>query len=86
MGANAATKAYSVINNVQKVLAIELLTATQALDFRNQKTSPFLQSFIKAYREDVSFIEEDRMLQADINKSIDFIEHIYLENLDDARI
>ncbi len=86
MGANAATKAYSVINNVQKVLAIELLTAAQALDFRNQKTSPFLQSFIKAYREDVSFIEEDRMLQADINKSIDFIEHIYLENLDDARI
>jgi len=82
MGANAATKAYRVIDNVQKVLAIELLTASQALDFRKLKTSPFLSKFIKAYREAVSFIEEDRMLHKDIVKSIEFIEQIRLENLE----
>jgi len=82
MGANAATKAYRVIDNVQKVLAIELLTASQALDFRKLKTSPFLSKFIKAYRETVPFIEEDRMLQKDIAKSIAFIEQIRLENLE----
>ena len=81
MGANAATKAYQVVDNVQKVLAIELLTAAQALDFRTAKTSTFLQSFVKAYREAVPFIKEDRILQKDIAKSISFIEHTQLEYL-----
>lgn len=81
MGANAATKAYRVIDNVLKVLAIELLTAAQALDFRTRKTSSFLQTFIKAYRKEVPFIKEDRMLQSDIDKSIRFLENIHLEKL-----
>jgi histidine ammonia-lyase len=34
MGANAATKAYRVVNNLYSILAIELITATQALHFR----------------------------------------------------
>ncbi len=80
MGANAATKAYEVISNVQKVLAIELLTATQALDFRAEKTSPFLQSLVKAYRQEVPFIEEDRILYDDIEKSIAFIRHLQVED------
>ena len=81
MGANAATKAYRVIDNVQKVLAIELLTAAQALSFRKLKTAPFLQTLLQAYREEVPFIEEDRILQKDIARSIAFIEHLYLEDI-----
>jgi len=81
MGANAATKAFRVLSNVQKVLAIELLTAAQALDFRTLKTSSFLQDFLKAYRKEVAFISEDRMLQADIDKSIQFIEYLYPDKL-----
>jgi len=81
MGANAATKAYRVLDNVQKVLAIELLTAAQALDFRELKTSVFLQNFIETYRKEVPFIEEDRILQKDIVKSIAFIKNMRLENI-----
>ena len=81
MGANAATKAYRVLENVQAVLAVELLTATQALAFRKLKTSPFLESFVKTYRKEIPFIEEDRILQKDIAKSIDFIRNIRLENI-----
>ncbi len=81
MGANAATKALNVIKNVQKVLAIELLTASQALDFRKHKTSSFLQSLIKAYRSQVPFIEEDRILQKDIAKSVEFIDQLNFDNL-----
>jgi len=81
MGANAATKAYRVLDNVQKVLAIELLTGSQALSFRKLKTSTFLQSFIQSYRQEVSFIEKDRILQKDIAKSIDFIRNIRLEKI-----
>ena len=81
MGANAATKAYRVMQNVQKVLAIELLTAAQAIDFRTADTSSFLQEFMTAYRSEVPFINEDRILHADIEKSIDFIEQLHLDNL-----
>jgi len=48
MGANAATKAFLVNENTEKVLAIELLTASQALHFRKLKTSSFLSSFTKS--------------------------------------
>ena len=82
MGANAATKAFEVVDNVKKVLAIELLTATQALHFRSKKTSGFLQSFVEAYREEVDFIENDRMLHNDMMQSIAFLDSIYLEDLD----
>ncbi len=81
MGANAATKAYRVLDNVQKVLAIELLTATQALSFRKLKTSPFLQNLVETYRKEVPFIEKDRILQKDIAKSIAFIRDMRLENI-----
>lgn len=81
MGANAATKAYDVVQNVRKVLAIELLTAAQALDFRSLKTSSFLQQFVKAYRQEVPFIKEDRILQKDIQQSINFLEQLNLEDL-----
>jgi len=80
MGANAATKALRVLQNIQKVLAIELLTAAQAMDFRNEKTSPFLESFLKLYREKVSFIEKDRILQKDIDKSIEFLRSFQVED------
>jgi len=74
MGANAATKCLRVVNNVEKVLAIELLSATQALDFRRPlKTSPVLEDFYNAFRHVVSFNEEDRVLHDDMMKAIDFV-------------
>lgn len=74
MGANAATKCFRVIENVEKVLAIELLTAAQALDFRRPlKSSPVIENFVAMYREKVSFNSEDRVLHTDMVASIDFI-------------
>ena len=74
MGANAATKCYKVVHNLEKILAIELLSASQALEFRRPlKTSPQLEQFNKNFRERVSFIENDRVLHDDIVKSVDFI-------------
>lgn len=74
MGANAATKCLRVINNVEKVLAIELLTAIQALDFRRpQKSSPIIEKIVLKYRKQIPFNEEDRILHDDMVKSIEFI-------------
>lgn len=81
MGANAATQAYQLITNVEHVLAIEMLNASQAIHFREPlKTSSFLVSFLEAYREDVSFVSEDRFLHDDITNSISFINSLTLDN------
>ena len=81
MGANAATQAYQIITNVEHVLAIELLNASQAIHFREPlKTSSFLASLLDAYRDDVSFVNEDRFLHNDIVNSISFINSLTLDN------
>ena len=74
MGANAATKCKRVVDNVEKVLAIELLTAVQALEFRRPlQSSLAIETIVKAFRKEVSFNEADRILQVDMLKAIEFI-------------
>jgi histidine ammonia-lyase len=74
MGANAATKCKRVMDNVEKVLAIELLTAVQALEFRRPlKSSPVIEEIVTAFRNEVSFNDADRILQVDMLKAIEFI-------------
>lgn len=74
MGANAATKLKKVIENVQRVLAIELLTAAQGLDFRGvSSTSQPLQKLHRTFRENVSFNDADRVLHDDMIKAYDFL-------------
>jgi len=74
MGANAATKCKRVIDNIEKVLAIELLTAVQALEFRRPlKSSPQVENIVSQFRQQVSFNEADRLMQDDILKAIEFI-------------
>ncbi len=67
MGANAATKLRRLLLNVQRVLAIELLTAAQALEFRRPgKSSPALESVYELVRKRISFMETDRILHDDL--------------------
>ncbi len=80
MGANAATKCFKIMENLERILAIELLNATQAIEFRRPlKTSSFLESFLKLYRENVMFVKEDRILHYDIIKSINFLNSFIIE-------
>jgi histidine ammonia-lyase len=81
MGANAATQAFQLIYNVERVLAIEILNASQALHFRLPlKTSPFLETLLKAYRKDIPFIKEDEFLHDDIVASISFLTTVTIDN------
>ena len=76
-GSNAATKLYRVVNNTEKVLAIELLNAAQAFDFRKQmtglKSSEKIENFVKEYRRTVNFVQDDQVMYELIHKSIDFL-------------
>ncbi len=76
MGANAATKCYRVVCNTERILAIELLNGTQALEFRRPaKSSPMLEALVAKYRTYVSFVENDRVLYTDIHNSIKFLQN-----------
>ncbi|HEX5026822.1 MAG TPA: histidine ammonia-lyase, partial [Agriterribacter sp.] len=74
MGANAATKCFRIVENVGKVLAIELLSAAQALEFRRPlKSSPDVEKVLAAFREKVSFNMHDRVLHDDMIKAVEFL-------------
>lgn len=74
MGANAATKCLRVCLNVERILAIELLTAGQALDLRRpEKSSPKIEQLMVEYRKVVAFNDADRLLANDIKASVAFI-------------
>ena len=80
MGANAATKTFKIVENLERILAIELMNASQALEFRRPlKSSEFLESFVKTYREEVPLVEEDRILHYDIENSIAFLQNLQLD-------
>lgn len=80
MGANAATKCYSVVQNLEKILAIELMNAAQAFDFRRiksggLKSSETIEKLVKEYRKVVPFIDQDQIMYTHINNSINFIQN-----------
>jgi histidine ammonia-lyase len=79
MGANGATKCKKVVDNIQTILAIELFTASQGLSFSNLKSSPFLESFIAAFRKEVTLVSEDRVMHEDIMKSSLFINSLEID-------
>jgi histidine ammonia-lyase len=81
MGANAATQCAEVLDNLETILAIELMNAAQALEFRKpRKCSPFLESFLEPYRQTVPFVDEDRLLADDIHATVDFLQQLSIDS------
>lgn len=76
MGANGATKLLRIADNVERILAIELFNAVQALEFRGiAKTSPFLKQFVAEYRKVVPYIELDTEMYKHIAVSVEFLKN-----------
>ncbi|MGI9531590.1 aromatic amino acid lyase, partial [Lutimonas sp.] len=74
MGSIGGRKALRVIDNLEKILAIELLCAAQALDFRKPlKSSEVLDDVHDHIRERIDFAQEDRIFSLDIKKAIQLI-------------
>lgn len=69
MGANAARKLRDVIWNTRQVLAIEMMTACQAIDLADKATlGKGTQKIYDAVRNEVSFLDKDRIMQPDMEK------------------
>jgi len=77
MGANAATKLLKVVENTAQVLAIELLNAVQALEFRRPlMTSKFLENIVEDYRKIVPFVDNDTVMYDLMRKSKEFLDEL----------
>jgi histidine ammonia-lyase len=75
MGANSAILLFDIVENVKKILSIELFNAAQAVELKSPlKTSDDLQDFINHYRSEVEFISEDKVMSKEINSSLEFFE------------
>lgn len=80
MGANAATKLYKVMDNLEHILAIELMNAAQGIDFRRPlKTSPVLERFLHAYRKEVPFVKDDIVMYKEIHKTVAFLKRTQID-------
>jgi histidine ammonia-lyase len=74
MGANGATRLLRVAENLEKILAIELFTAIQALEFRRPlRSSEYIEDLVASYRKSVRFITDDKVMYDDIARSIEFV-------------
>lgn len=74
MGANAATKCLKIVENVQRILAIEALTACQAIDFRAPLlTSPKNLELYQCVRDEIGFIEEDEVMYEKLNRCVEIL-------------
>ena len=83
MGANAAIKIFKVMDNLNHILAIELMNAAQGIDFRRPaKTSPILENFLKEYRKEVAFVNDDIVMYKEIHKTVAFLNRISFEFMD----
>jgi histidine ammonia-lyase len=68
MGMTGALKLRHIVDNVERIVAIELMCAAQAIEFRRPlQSSPQLERVHEAVRAVVSRLDEDRTLAPDIN-------------------
>ncbi|MFY0642975.1 MAG: histidine ammonia-lyase [Bacteroidia bacterium] len=74
MGANAAVKCLKVIENVEKILAVELLAATKGLEFRRPlKSSSIIESIKRQVEETCNTTDEDIQLSLELDKLVRLI-------------
>ena len=84
MGSIGGRKALRVIKNLERILAIELLCAAQAFDFRKPlKSSRFLDSVHDYIRETIDYAEEDRIFSLDVEKAHKIISGRHLLKMTD---
>jgi histidine ammonia-lyase len=81
MAANAGTKLYKVIENLERLLAIEFMAAAQGLWLRGGKSGSGIESLLESYRKIVPPIEEDRIFHQDLVKTIGFLKTVEVADL-----
>ncbi|MEM9921715.1 MAG: histidine ammonia-lyase [Bacteroidota bacterium] len=75
MAANAGLKARKVVQNLERLIAIEFMTAAQALEHRRPlRSSPMIEEIHQRYRQVIPKLNHDRILSRDMNATISFLQ------------
>ncbi|WP_413302843.1 histidine ammonia-lyase [Bacillus sp. 1P10SD] len=81
MGTIASRHAYQIIQNVRRVLAIELICAMQAVEIRGiEKMATQTKEFYEKGREQVASIKQDRVFSKDIEKAAKWLKEIEISH------
>jgi histidine ammonia-lyase len=81
MGANAATKCYKVLENLEKVISLELFVSSQALEMKRPlKSSKFVEDLVSNFRKEVPFISEDVVMYPLMEKARTFLKQLRIKN------
>lgn len=84
MGTIAARHAFQIVQNVRRVLAIELICAMQAVEYRGvEKMSSVTRRFFEDAREIVPRFEQDRMFSRDIEEMTKWLKGLSTEQMDE---
>jgi histidine ammonia-lyase len=76
MGSISSRKFNQILENVEKILAIELMYAAQAMEFRRPfKFSEIVEKNFAIIRNKVAKLEDDRILKDDINQMIELVKN-----------
>ncbi len=86
MGMNTALKTHQILDNAQGVLAIEMIAAAQALDFRDHRFGRGVRAAHGAVRRTVEHLEEDRPLFVDHNNMKAAVERLEVLRAVEAEI
>jgi histidine ammonia-lyase len=74
MGSISGRKFNQILGNIEKIFAVELMYAAQALEFRRPLTfSAIVEENFKIIRNKVDKLEDDRLLKDDINNMVDLV-------------
>lgn len=80
MGANAAVKCLEVFENVERILAFELMAAARGIEFRKQKQSPKLQKIHQSFRLALPHNPNDSYLHADMETALSYFKTMRLND------
>lgn len=77
MGANAATKVYRMVDNLEKIIGVELMNAAQGIEFKRPlKSSKIIEKLVADYRKVIPFVKEDIEMHPAMEKSIAYVKKI----------
>lgn len=82
MGGNAATKLIRIVDNLERILAIELFNASQALHYREPvQSSKFVMNLVDKFRKEIPLVMKDKIMFYEINKAVDFLKNMKMTDL-----
>lgn len=76
MGSISARKALAIVDNLEKILGIELFCAAQGFDFRKPlKSGPVIEACHQHVRKSIPFAKSDHIMSEEMNKAIGMVKN-----------